>query len=106
MLLVVFQIGYTFAESVARSVAVVFVVWCAVMFAGSAAVWWSAAFVCSSPRESSAAAELIGVPSTGVIVIVAGVLGDMFGVHAAGKGPYTLPRLCQGSPAAINTPLK
>ena len=78
MLLVVFQIGYTFAES--------------------AAVWWSAAFVRSSPRESSAAAELIGVPSTGVIVIVAGVLGDMFGVHAAGKGPYTLPRLCYQSP--------
>ena len=83
------------------------------MFAESAAVWWSAAFVCSfaadvrsSPREGSAAAALIGVPSTGVIVIVAGVLGDMFGVHAAGKGPYTLPRLCQGSPAAINAPLK
>ena len=41
------MIGYTFAGSFAGSVAVVFAVWCAVMFAESAAVWWSAAFVCS-----------------------------------------------------------
>ena len=33
------MIGYMFAESFARSIAVVFAVWCAVMFAESFAVW-------------------------------------------------------------------
>jgi hypothetical protein len=66
------------SQIVAAFFAVVFAVWCAavvfaVMFAESAAVWWSAAFVWSF--------AVIVVPSTGVIVIVAGVLGDISDRH-------------------------